>query len=104
MIFSEEILKKVVHFGILSYPVDKSLNILDLPSELEEQFITDFNNPKSEVAKNYKKGQDKAEYAIDIKLFEMAKEGDLKAIKEYELRKKNREKLSKNTDDFDDDY
>jgi hypothetical protein len=36
------------------------------------------------------KGKDLAEYVIDLKLFEMAKSGDIKALEKFETRKANR--------------
>ena len=71
--------------GILGYSVEKCINILDIEDEVI--FVKDFNNPKSEIRKAYQKGVDKSEYAIDIKLFEKAKDGDLKALQKYEERK-----------------
>jgi hypothetical protein len=83
--YTEEQLKKMVHMGILGYSCEKCINVLDI--ENEAQFKKDFANPSTEIYKAYKKGQDKADYAIDMKLFEKAKDGDLKALKIYEERK-----------------
>ena len=83
--YSEETIKTMVHMGILGYDVDKCLNIVEVDNE--EQFKKDFENPQSVIAKSYKKGKDKADYAIDMKLFEKAKSGDLKALQKYEERK-----------------
>lgn len=75
----------MVHMGILGYSCEKCINILDI--ENEQEFKKDFVTPTSEVFKNYKKGVDKADYAIDLKLFDKAKDGDLKALAKYEERK-----------------
>ena len=85
--YDEESLKKITSAGMLGYDVDKIINVFDIDPKNEKQFRKDFNNKKSEVAKAYKKGQDKGEYVIDIKLFNMAKEGDLQALEKYEQRK-----------------
>ncbi len=87
MKYTEEFLKKIVSVGTLGYSVYKIINVLDVEEKDHEQFINDFNNPRHEVYKNYKKGLDKADYAIDMKLFEKAREGDLKALAKYEERK-----------------
>ena len=85
MTYTEDQLKKMIHMGILGYDVDKCINILDI--ENEGQFKRDFNNKNSEIAKAYQKGVDKGDYSIDIKLFEKARDGDLKALAKYEERK-----------------
>jgi len=71
--------------GTLGYPLSKILNVLDFENEAE--FKIDFNNKESEVAKSYQKGVDRADFVLDSKLFEMAKDGDLKALDKYEKRK-----------------
>lgn len=88
MTYTEEQLKKIVHCGILGYGVQKCINILDI--ENEQQFISDFQNPETELAKQYQKGVDKGEYQIDMKLYQKASEGDLKALAELEKRKSYR--------------
>lgn len=86
MEYSEEFLKKMVQCGTLGYPVSKIINVFDIDDEA--QFIKDFDNKQSLVYKHYQKGIDKADFILDSKLFEMAKEGDLKALAKYEERKK----------------
>ena len=44
------------------------------------------------IGKSYQKGVDKSDYLIDLKLFEMAKGGDLKALREYQMRKNLRQR------------
>ena len=85
MAYTEEQFKKMIHMGILGYDVEKCINILDI--ENEAQFKKDFNNLNSEIAKAYQKGKDKGDYSIDMKLFEKAQNGDLKALEKYEERK-----------------
>jgi len=87
MEYSEEVLKKMVHMGILGYPVEKCINILDVEPKDEKQFTEDYNNSESELAKAYQKGKDKGEYQIDMKLYQKATEGDMKALQKYEERK-----------------
>jgi len=86
MEYSEDFLKKMVQCGTLGYPVSKIINVFDINNE--EQFVKDFDNKNSMIYKHYQKGIDKADFILDSKLFEMAKEGDLKALAKYEERKK----------------
>lgn len=85
MKYTDEFLKKIMQCGTLGYPLSKILNVLDIENEAE--FKVDFNNKEGEVSKNYQKGIDRADFVLDSKLFEMAKDGDLKALDKYERRK-----------------
>ena len=85
MKYTDDFLKKIMQCGTLGYPMSKILNVLDIENEAE--FKVDFNNKESEVSKNYQKGIDRADFVLDSKLFEMAKDGDLKALDKYERRK-----------------
>ena len=85
MKYTDDFLKKIMQCGTLGYPLSKILNVLDIENEAE--FKVDFNNKESEVSKNYQKGIDRADFVLDSKLFEMAKDGDLKALDKYERRK-----------------
>jgi len=86
MNYNDEFLKKMVQCGTLGYPISKILNVCDVPDV--EQFIRDFDNPNSIIAFNYQKGSDISDFLLDGKLYEMAKNGDLQAMKKYEERKK----------------
>lgn len=87
MEYTEEFLKKIVGVGTLGYAIEKIINVLDIADKDVEAFRKDFNQPNSIVRRAYQKGIDKADYAIDMKLFDMAKNGDLKALYKYEERK-----------------
>jgi len=87
MEYNEDFLKKMVQVGTLGYPLSKIINVLDIDDI--KQFTKDFDNPKSQVAISYLKGVDKADFVLDSKLFDMAKNGDLKALDKYEVRKRN---------------
>ena len=87
MEYNEDFLKKMVQVGTLGYPLSKIINVLDIDDI--KQFTKDFDNPKSQVAISYQKGVDKADFVLDLKLFDMAKNGDLKALDKYEVRKRN---------------
>lgn len=85
MDYTDEFLKKITGLGTLGYPLEKILNVLDVPDEAA--FAADFYQPGSTVARAYQKGVDQADYVIDMKLFELAKGGDMKALEKYEERK-----------------
>lgn len=87
MEYNEDFLKKMVQVGTLGYPLSKIINVLDV--EDTKQFTKDFDNPKSKIAVAYQKGVDKADFILDSKLFDMAKNGDLKALQKYEERKRD---------------
>jgi hypothetical protein len=100
MEYTDEFLKKVTSLGTLGYSLNKCINILDVADGDIKNFTNDFDNINSKVAKAYQKGIDKAAYAIDVKLFDLAtKEGDLKALEMFEARKaeeRERESARKN--------
>lgn len=85
MQYTEEFIKKIIQVGTLGYPLQKIINALEV--EDEEKFRADFYDSNSLIAKSYQKGIDMGDLVIDSKLFEMAKNGDLKAMEKYEKRK-----------------
>lgn len=88
MNLSDKQLKKLVTLGCLGYDFDRCVNIVE-PDD-EEQFRRDFRAEGSPVWKAYRKGQDIAAFAIDSKLFDMAKNGDMKALATLEGRQRMR--------------
>lgn len=88
MEYNEDFLKKMVQVGTLGYPLSKIINVLDVEEKDTVQFTNDFDNQRSKIYISYRKGVDKADFILDTKLFEMAKNGDLKALQKYEERKK----------------
>lgn len=81
----------IINFGSLSYDANRCAGIMEIDEELIEKQLADKN---SEFAKLYARGQYRAEYVIDVKLFELAQTGDIKAIEKLEARaiKRNRRK------------
>jgi hypothetical protein len=73
----------IVNFGALGYSVDKMAVILmwDVKEIADAMSGGDF-------ARLYQKGQAIADYVIDMKLFELSQTGDLKALAEFEKRKR----------------
>lgn len=88
MNLSDEQIKKCVTLGCLGYGVEQCVNIVEPPDE--EQFRRDFRAEGTTVWKSYRKGQDIAAFAIDSKLFDMAKNGDMKALATLEERQRMR--------------
>lgn len=84
LIITDEIESKIVDFGALNYDALKMAIILNLE---ESQIFSLLNNKESDFYKLYEKGKILAEFAIDKKIFEMAKSGDLKAISIFENKK-----------------
>lgn len=81
----DELLENIVSFGIVGYPLDKILNIL--PDDVDkDKFSKEFLNKNSKIFKAYQKGVDRRDYDIDIRLFEMAKSGDMRALEKFEER------------------
>lgn len=90
MNLSDEQLKKCVTIGCLGYSVEQCINIVDISPDDERTFREAFRTEGTPVWKAYRKGQDIAAFAIDSKLFDMAKNGDMKALATLEERQRMR--------------
>lgn len=77
----------IINFGAFGYDSEKISNILGV-SELE--ISKEMDDENSLFSKLLQKGKDMSDYVIDLKLFEMAKAGDIKALEKFEFRKKER--------------
>lgn len=87
----------IINFGAFGYDAKKMSSILGV-SEVE--IIQELKNKDSEFAKLFQKGVDMSEYVIDLKIFNLAKQGDLEAIKVFEKRKEQRLKIAKSKKHF----
>lgn len=89
--------EQIINFGAFNYSIQICSKVLDIP---EDVFSNEFKNPNSEIYKLFEIGKARAEYVIDLKLFEQSQTGDLKALAKFEARKRERaeiqKKLSKN--------
>jgi len=94
---SSEQKKMLKNMGALGYPPVKISSIMGF--DLKE-IESDLADVKSEFFKIYQEGNDMANYLIDLKLFEMAQSGDIKAIEKLEQRKKNMELNFKSSSKF----
>jgi len=77
---TEQEQEKIINFGALYYDAEKMAIILEWPLKEVETLMKD---EKSEFKKLYRKGAAVAEYLLNVKIFEMAKAGDLKAFDKY---------------------
>ena len=77
----------VINCGVFDYDARKLSNILGFDKKDVELEI---KNKESELNQLLQKGKDMADYVIDLKLFEMAKSGDLKALEKLNYRKNKR--------------
>lgn len=77
----------IVNFGALGYNASKMAIIIGA-EEIEIETL--MKDSSSAFSKLYKKGVGVAEYVIDLKLFELAKTGDIKALEKLDQRKRQR--------------
>ena len=83
MIINEENKEIIINCGAFGYKPDVIASLLRIDLNLvEEQFKTN-----SEFKLLYEFGKNMAKYKIDLKLFEMAKSGDVKAIQQFGIDK-----------------
>lgn len=74
----------VVNFGAFDYDAEKIASILEIDKQIIE---AELKKKDSDLNRLMQKGRYLAEYVIDLKLFEMAKTGDVKALDKFEERK-----------------
>jgi len=83
--------EQIINFGVFNYDALKIANILGLT---ETEIETEIKDKNSDLSKLLQKGRDMSDFVIDLKLFEMARSGDIKALEELEYRKKIREEAT----------
>lgn len=79
--------EQIVNFGVFEYDAKKIASILGIDIKEVQKEI---DNKTSLVSRLLQKGRDMADYVIDLKLFEMAKSGDIKALEKLDHRKRMR--------------
>ena len=85
--YNSEEIEQIVNFGVFEYDSAKIANILKKDiKEVEKELI----QKKSEMSILMQTGRDMSDYVIDLKLFELAKSGDMKALEKLEERKRQR--------------
>ncbi|NHZ84411.1 MAG: hypothetical protein GWP19_00840 [Planctomycetia bacterium] len=93
MAYTKEFIKKIIQLGMIAYDIDRIVIICDEVPESELRI--DFEEEGSKIHDAYKKGQYLAEFNIDMKLMDLAGNGDLKAIDRLKQRKEERKILDK---------
>ena len=78
---------QIINFGAFEYDCKKMSSVLGAP---EKEVEKEMNDKASTFHRLYHKGNDLADYAIDAKLFEMATNGDIKALAKFDERKERR--------------
>lgn len=81
--YSNENEEIIINCGAFGYKADviSSLLRIDL-SVIENAMVND-----NQFIKLYKFGNDMANYKLDLKLFEMAKSGDIKAMQAFQAKR-----------------
>lgn len=81
---------QIINFGAFDYDAEKIASILEVEKSVIE---IEMQNKQSKLSKLLKKGKDFSDYVIDLKLFEMAQTGDIKALDKLQRRKEDRKSL-----------
>jgi len=79
----DEYEEMIVNFGAFSYSNEKMAAILLIN---EKQIANEMEDKNSDFYRLYSKGKNMRDYVLDLKLFEMAQSGDLKALDEFYAR------------------
>lgn len=82
-IITDQEKEKIINFGALYYDNENMAIILEWPLKEVENLM---KNESSEFKQLYKRGSAVADYLLNVKIFEMAKSGDLKAFEAYSAR------------------
>lgn len=83
MRINEDHEETIINLGALQYDEKKMSIILGFD---EKDICQAMKDEKSQFRKLYEKGKHMRDYAFDLKLFEMARGGDLKAMELFEKR------------------
>lgn len=84
MEYTDEQLKLLIQLGILGSSVGQCANVLNVANK--EAFFAEFSTPGTQTYEQYKKGADQGAFAIDSKLFNEAKSGEILAAVELRVR------------------
>lgn len=84
---TEDDKQKIINCGAFGYDNSKIANIMSLELSVVEKLMEKGGSFRS----LYEIGKDRADYVLDLKLFEMAQGGDLKAMEILDTRKMMRD-------------
>jgi len=79
--------EQIINFGVFGYDAEKIANILGFD---KKEVLHELQNKESKLSLLLQKGKDMSDYVIDLKLFEMAKTGDINALEKLDHRKRMR--------------
>lgn len=79
--------EKIINMGAFNYDASRIASVIEVEQIIVEK---ELKNTDSELCKLLKKGADLSDYVIDLKLFNLAQSGDIKALEKLEYRKKTR--------------
>lgn len=85
--FSEKEAERIRNAGAFGYSAESVAMLLGVDTGWVEKSL---KNVDSDLYRLYHSGRVFAEYSIDLKLFELARNGDLKALEDFQFRKENR--------------
>lgn len=81
--YSNENEEIIINCGAFGYKADVIASLLRIDlSVIENAMVND-----NQFIKLYKFGNDMANYKLDLKLFEMAKSGDIKAMQAFQAKR-----------------
>jgi hypothetical protein len=83
MEYSDETQEIIINSGAFAYKADVIASLL----KTDVLLIEDAMSNDKEFIKLYKFGNDMANYKLDLKLFEMAKSGDIKAMQAFQAKR-----------------
>lgn len=85
-----DLLQKLQTYGALAYNAEKIASIEQLSDDDAQKLARALNDNKSPEYRAYKYGQDTAEHELDTMLFELARQGDIKAFNEFTAKRNQR--------------
>jgi uncharacterized protein YbaP (TraB family) len=85
-ILTEKHLEQIANCGAFAYSPDRTAAVIGW----EEQEVKAMMIGNAQFQKAYSSGKYRAEYVIDLKLFEQAQAGDIKSLDKLESRKRAR--------------
>jgi hypothetical protein len=87
---TEELIQKLQSFGALGYSAEKIASIEGLNDAQTADLKTRLSTHGTKEQQAYQRGSDTAEYQLDMVVYELALQGDMKALSEYSSRKDRR--------------
>lgn len=80
--------EQITNLGAFEYDSLRCASVLEWD---EKEVIALMSDDNSEFMKLYNRGKFRAEYVIDLKLFEQSQAGDIKSLEKFSHRKRMRD-------------